>query len=62
LWATNYPANSRNTTVNGKDVSYQFNTPAGIGDDLEKNLPMLAIPLPVAQARLDWVYLRTPRI
>jgi len=41
-----------NTTVNGKDVSYQFNTPVGIGDDLKKNLPMLAIPLPVAQVGL----------
>ncbi|GAC1525975.1 MAG: hypothetical protein NVS3B15_01520 [Sediminibacterium sp.] len=38
-----------NTNVNGKDVSYEFNTPTGIGDDLKKNLPVLAIPLPVAQ-------------
>lgn len=40
---------SVNTTVNGKNVSYQFNTPAGIGDDLKKNLPALAVPLPIAQ-------------
>jgi hypothetical protein len=38
-----------NTKVNGKDLSYEFNTPVGIGDDLKKNLTVLAIPLPVAQ-------------
>lgn len=41
-----------NTNVNGKDVTYEFSTPTGIGDDLKKNLPALAIPLPVAQIGL----------
>lgn len=43
---------SVNTNVNGRNVSYEFNTPTGIGDDLKKNLPVLAIPLPVAQIGL----------
>lgn len=41
-----------NTNVNGKDVSYEFDTPSGIGNDLKNNLPVLAIPLPVAQVGL----------
>lgn len=43
---------SVNTTVNGRDVSYQFNTPTGVGDDMKKAIGVVAVPLPVAQVGL----------
>lgn len=43
---------SVNTNVNGKDVSYQFNTPTGVGDDMKKAIGAVAVPLPVAQVGL----------
>ena len=41
-----------NTTVNGKNVSYEFNTPAGVGSDLKNAVGFVAVPLPVAQVGL----------
>lgn len=38
-----------NTTVNGKNVTYDFNTPTGIGSDLKNAVGFVAVPLPVAQ-------------
>lgn len=38
-----------NTTVNGKNVNYDFNTPTGVGDDMKKAIGTVAVPLPVAQ-------------
>jgi len=38
-----------NTTVNGKNVTYDFNTPTGIGSDLKSAVGFVAVPLPVAQ-------------
>ena len=38
-----------NTTVNGKAVTYDFNSPTGVGGDLKKNVGFVAVPLPVAQ-------------
>lgn len=40
---------SVNTNVNGKDVSYEFSTPKGIGKEFKDNVGMVAVPLPVAQ-------------
>lgn len=40
---------SVNTTVQGHNVSYNFNTPGGIGDDMKKYLSTPVVPLPVAQ-------------
>ncbi len=40
---------SVNTTVDGKNVSYEFNTPQGIGADMKKAVGFVAVPLPVAQ-------------
>jgi len=41
-----------NTTVNGRNVTYTFNTPTGIGNDLKKSLPVLSVPLPIVQLGL----------
>jgi len=38
-----------NTTVDGKSVSYEFNTPSGIGKDFKNSVGFVAVPLPVAQ-------------
>ena len=40
---------SVSTTVQGHNVSYNFNTPSGIGEDMKKFLPNPVVPLPVAQ-------------
>lgn len=40
---------SVNTTVNGHNVSYEFNTPTGIGGDMKNAVGFVAVPLPVAQ-------------
>jgi hypothetical protein len=40
---------SVNTTVNGKNVSYEFNTPTGVGADIKNAVGFVAVPLPVAQ-------------
>ncbi len=40
---------SVNTTVDGKNVSYEFATPKGIGKDFKDNVGFVAVPLPVAQ-------------
>ena len=41
-----------NTSVSGKPVSYEFNSIAGIGADMKKNLNFTAVPLPVIQVGL----------
>ncbi len=40
---------SVNTTVDGKNVSYEFSSPKGIGKEFKDNLKFVAVPLPVAQ-------------
>jgi hypothetical protein len=40
---------SVSTTVQGHNVSYNFNTPGGIGMDMKKFLSVAVVPLPVAQ-------------
>ncbi len=40
---------SVSTTVNGHNVSYEFNTPEGIGKDMKDAVGFVAVPLPVAQ-------------
>lgn len=46
---------SVNTTVNGKNVSYQFNTPTGIGADMKNAIGTVAVPLPVAQVGIGLI-------
>ncbi len=46
---------SVNTTVNGKNVSYEFNTPAGVGGDLKNAIGFVAVPLPVAQVGIGLI-------
>ncbi len=40
---------SVSTNVAGRNVSYQFQTPAGVGDDIKKAISVSAVPLPIAQ-------------
>ena len=46
---------SVSTQVNGKNVNYDFKAPGGIGDDLKKNLSLIAVPLPVAQVGIGLI-------
>ena len=41
-----------NTTVNGKNVNYDFNSPTGLGEDIKKAIGTAAVPLPVAQVSI----------
>lgn len=40
---------SVNTTVNGKNVRYSFNSPTGVGQDIKDAIGQAAVPLPVVQ-------------
>lgn len=44
-----------NTTVNGKNVKYNFNTPTGVGDDIKNAIGKAAVPLPVVQIGLGLI-------
>lgn len=44
-----------NTTVNGKNVNYDFNTPTGVGDDMKKAIGIVAVPLPIAQVSVGLI-------
>ncbi len=43
---------SVSTTVNGRNVSYQFQSPTGVGEDIKKAITVSAVPLPIAQIGL----------
>ncbi len=44
-----------NTTVNGKNVKYTFNSPIGVGDDIKNAIGQAAVPLPVIQVGLGLI-------